>query len=470
MTTGIKKNKLAIDDGFSFLVEVCIPFLAAIFSAWYTDWFNPLKLTYWPGLVAVLAGAFLVRFDVEALQRAISYRFLVVNTLGLRALMAGFVGMVALIVDGFGTASFQLALSYSVLLFLVTSTSSILAIAIALLPRFRRPPIKIAIVGVTEAGIAFAKQLQDHPYLALQFVGYIEDRSADRIPNHSPYPVLCRGNDAKDYVANHHIQHILVSFPLRAGVRCDKVLEQMLDTTCSVHYLHDFLLFKPIREGLTAMGNLSVFTIIDVPNSGWGLMVKRGFDIVASLAALFLLLPLLVVVAIWIKLDSKGSVLFVQDRWGDGGDSFKIFKFRSMTQSASGSAADGSGSIVQATRGDARVTKVGAFIRRTSIDELPQLINILRGDMSVVGPRPHAISHNQEYRKLVKGYMLRHKIKPGLTGWAQIHGFRGETDTLDKMVKRVEYDLEYLRTWTVALDIYIIYKTLGLVLRRTNAY
>ncbi|MEN9538600.1 MAG: hypothetical protein RLZZ126_835, partial [Pseudomonadota bacterium] len=137
---------------------------------------------------------------------------------------------------------------------------------------------------------------------------------------------------------------------------------------------------------------------------------------------------------------------------------------------ASGSAAAGDTNIVQATKGDARVTKVGAFIRRTSIDELPQLLNILRGDMSIVGPRPHAISHNEAYRKLVKGYMLRHKMKPGLTGWAQIHGFRGETDTLDKMQNRVEFDLEYLRTWTPVLDIYIIYKTLGLVLRRTNAY
>lgn len=470
MTATIKKNKLAIGDGFTFFVEICVPFLAAIFCAWFTGWFNPLELSYWPGLVAVLTGGFLVRFDTDSLQRAISYRFLVVNTLGLRSLMAGFVSMVALIVDGFGAESVQLALKYSLLLFLVASTGSILTISIALLPRFRRTPIKIAIVGVTEAGIAFAKQLQNHPYLALQFVGYIEDRGADRVPDHAPYPVLCRGSEAKDYVAKHHIQHILVSFPLRAGVRCDKVLEQMLDTTCSVHYLHDFLLFKPIREGLTAMGNLSVFTIIDVPDSGLGLIVKRGFDIVASIAALLLLSPLLVAVAIWIKLDSKGSILFVQDRWGDGGDSFKIYKFRSMTQAASVGAIDGSANVVQATKGDARVTKVGAFIRRTSIDELPQLLNILRGDMSVVGPRPHAISHNQEYRKLVKGYMLRHKIKPGLTGWAQIHGFRGETDTLEKMEKRVEYDLEYLRTWTVALDIYIIYKTLGLVLSRTNAY
>jgi putative colanic acid biosysnthesis UDP-glucose lipid carrier transferase len=465
-----KTNVLVIRSGFIYLIQTGIPFFAAIFSTWRAGWFDPSVVSLWPGMVAVLAGGFLVRFDVSALQRAMSYKFLVINTLAVRSAMAGFIGFVALMLDGVRGKFLETALTYALLMFVITTVATVVVIAVSLLRRFRRTPMKLTIVAVTESSVAFVRQLQSHPYLALEFVGFFEDREAHRLPDHSPYKVLCGLPQAKDYLNEHPVHHVLISFPLQAGVRFDKVLEQLLDTTCSVHYLHDFLLFKPIREGLTSMGKLSVFTIIDAPSSGWGPVFKRCFDIAASLAALLVLSPLLALVALWIKLDSKGPVLFVQNRWGDGGDSFKIYKFRSMTQAASGSAAAGDTNIVQATKGDARVTKVGAFIRRTSIDELPQLLNILRGDMSIVGPRPHAISHNEAYRKLVKGYMLRHKMKPGLTGWAQIHGFRGETDTLDKMQNRVEFDLEYLRTWTPVLDIYIIYKTLGLVLRRTNAY
>jgi putative colanic acid biosynthesis UDP-glucose lipid carrier transferase len=174
-------------------------------------------------------------------------------------------------------------------------------------------------------------------------------------------------------------------------------------------------------------------------------------------------------VALFIKLDSKGPVFFRQNRWGTGAKPFAIYKFRSMTQETSQGAAGGD-VIVQTTANDMRVTKVGAFIRRTSIDELPQLLNIFLGSMSFVGPRPHATGHNKEYRGLIKGYMLRHKVKPGLTGWAQIHGFRGETDTLDKMAKRIDYDLEYLRNWTPLLDIYIVFKTVHVVALGKNAY
>ncbi|MBV8209865.1 MAG: sugar transferase, partial [Burkholderiaceae bacterium] len=161
---------------------------------------------------------------------------------------------------------------------------------------------------------------------------------------------------------------------------------------------------------------------------------------------------------------SPGPIIFRQRRYGLDGRPITVFKFRSMTVVENGE------QIPQATRNDPRVTKLGAFLRRTSLDELPQLINVLQGTMSLVGPRPHAVAHNEQYRKLIKGYMVRHKVKPGITGWAQVNGCRGETDSVEKMKKRIEFDLEYLRRWSLGFDLLIVFKTALIVLRRTNAY
>ena len=169
-------------------------------------------------------------------------------------------------------------------------------------------------------------------------------------------------------------------------------------------------------------------------------------------------------VALAVKLTSPGPVIFRQRRYGLYGEEIIVYKFRSMTVS------DDGGAIVQAARNDPRLTPIGAFLRRTSLDELPQFVNVLQGRMSIVGPRPHAVAHNEQYRKLIKGYMLRHKVKPGITGWAQVNGMRGETATLDKMQARIQYDLDYLRNWSVWLDLWIILKTVKVVLARDNAH
>ena len=181
--------------------------------------------------------------------------------------------------------------------------------------------------------------------------------------------------------------------------------------------------------------------------------MKRIEDICVASAILMLISPLLLCIAIAIKLDSKGPVFFKQIRYGLNGKPILVYKFRSMSVMENGA------DVKQAVKNDPRVTKVGSFLRKTSLDELPQFINVVLGNMSVVGPRPHAAAHNEEYRKLITGYMLRHKVKPGITGLAQIRGWRGETDTLDKMEKRVECDLEYIRTWSLLLDIKIIFLT-----------
>jgi putative colanic acid biosynthesis UDP-glucose lipid carrier transferase len=192
--------------------------------------------------------------------------------------------------------------------------------------------------------------------------------------------------------------------------------------------------------------------------------IKRASDIVLGLAILLLLVPLMLAVGLAVRLTSPGPVIFRQRRYGLYGEEIIVYKFRSMTVT------DDGGTIVQAAHNDQRLTPIGAVLRRSSLDELPQFINVLQGRMSIVGPRPHAVAHNELYRKLIKGYMLRHKVKPGITGWAQVNGMRGETATLDKMQKRIQYDLDYLRSWSVWLDLWIILKTVKVVLARDNAH
>jgi putative colanic acid biosynthesis UDP-glucose lipid carrier transferase len=185
---------------------------------------------------------------------------------------------------------------------------------------------------------------------------------------------------------------------------------------------------------------------------------------VLGLLIQILLLPVMLLIAIAIKLTSKGPVIFRQRRYGLYGEEIVVYKFRSMTVDEDGD------KVVQATKNDQRVTRVGAFLRRSSLDELPQFVNVLQGRMSIVGPRPHAVVHNEQYRKLIKGYMLRHKVKPGITGWAQVNGLRGETETLDKMEARIHFDLDYLRNWSLWLDLWIIIRTVKVVLARENAH
>jgi putative colanic acid biosysnthesis UDP-glucose lipid carrier transferase len=204
--------------------------------------------------------------------------------------------------------------------------------------------------------------------------------------------------------------------------------------------------------------------VCESPFYGINALIKRASDIVLAAAILALIAPLMLGIAIGVKLSSPGPVLFKQRRYGLDGREILVYKFRTMRVVEDGDV------IRQATRDDPRVTRLGAFLRQYSLDELPQFINVLQGRMSVVGPRPHAVAHNEMYRKLIRGYMIRHKVRPGITGWAQVNGLRGETDRLDKMRARIEFDLAYLRSWSLLLDLQIVLKTVAVVLGRQNAY
>jgi putative colanic acid biosynthesis UDP-glucose lipid carrier transferase len=213
-----------------------------------------------------------------------------------------------------------------------------------------------------------------------------------------------------------------------------------------------------------AVCGVTVISVCDTPFRGYSGFLKRSSDIVLSLLILLLISPLMLLIAILVRLDSPGPIFFKQRRYGLDGEEIVVYKFRSMVVT------EDSSEIVQAQKNDARVTRLGAFLRRSSLDELPQFVNVLQGRMSVVGPRPHAVAHNELYRKLIKGYMVRHKVRPGITGWAQVNGQRGETDTLDKMQARIDFDLDYLRNWSLQLDLYVILKTIRLVFKDSAAY
>jgi putative colanic acid biosysnthesis UDP-glucose lipid carrier transferase len=323
-----------------------------------------------------------------------------------------------------------------------------------------------AIVGVTELGIQLAQNISQVPELGLRVAGYYDDRPPDRAPK-LPAGLRQRIGNIEDLVADARagfIDCIYITFPMRAEERIRGVLTKLADTTASVYIVPDFFVFQMLHSRWTDIGGLPAVSVFENPLYGVDGVVKRLFDLViAGLLLAVLAIPLLIV-AIAIKLTSRGPVFFRQRRYGLDGREIFVWKFRTMTVCEDGDR------VTQASKQDSRVTKLGAVLRRTSIDELPQLFNVLAGSMSLVGPRPHATAHNEQYRKMIEGYMLRHKIKPGITGLAQVRGWRGETDTLEKMQRRVECDHEYIREWSLWLDINILFRTIFVVLKRQNAY
>ncbi|WP_211441887.1 undecaprenyl-phosphate glucose phosphotransferase [Collimonas humicola] len=294
--------------------------------------------------------------------------------------------------------------------------------------------------------------------------GFFDDRNQAERPAGMSCPHLGAIADVGAYVRAHKIRTIFICLPMSAQPRVLALMEELRDTTASVYFVPDIYTFGLIQARLDHIAGIPVIGICETPFIGLRGVLKRGSDIVLALLIQIMLLPIMLVIAIGVKLSSPGRIIFAQRRYGLNGEEIIVYKFRSMTVAEDGAVVD------QAKKNDVRVTRFGGFLRRTSLDELPQFFNVLQGRMSIVGPRPHAVAHNEMYRKLIKGYMLRHKVKPGITGWAQVNGYRGETDTLDKMRSRIEFDLEYLRNWSLALDLWIIVRTVKEVLKKDSAY
>jgi len=320
------------------------------------------------------------------------------------------------------------------------------------------------IAGENELGLKLAERIRTAPFLGIRLAGFFDDRSPERLGADASEGVLGTLSELPAYAKTHRVDLIYLTLPMASQPRILRLLEELRDTTASIYFTPDIFLFDLIQARMDAIGGIPVLAVCETPFYGLNGLIKRASDIVLASVILVLILPLMAAIAIGIKLTSRGPVLFTQRRYGEDGREIVVYKFRTMTVLEDGNV------VKQATKDDARITRFGAFLRQYSLDELPQFVNVLQGRMSVVGPRPHAVAHNELYRKLIRGYMVRHKVKPGITGWAQVNGLRGETETLEKMRARIEYDLSYLRNWSLQLDLQIVLRTILVVLRKQNAY
>lgn len=318
--------------------------------------------------------------------------------------------------------------------------------------------------GHNEVSQALATQLENSTEFGMKVAGFFDDRARDRLNVDGDTCLLGRLSELAEYVKHHDVQVIFIALPVRHMQRVTDLLDDLRDTTASIYYVPDILIYDLIQARTGSINGIPIVAMCETPFYGFRGLSKRWTDVLISLGVLIASTPLTLGIALLIKLTSKGPAIFRQRRYGLNGEEIIVYKFRTMWVEEDG------GEITQATRDDPRITPIGRFLRRYSLDELPQLVNVLQGRMSLVGPRPHAVAHNEMYRKLIKGYMVRHKVLPGITGLAQVHGLRGETRTVEQMEARVRYDLEYLRNWSIALDLKILAKTVLRVLNDNRAF
>ncbi len=323
---------------------------------------------------------------------------------------------------------------------------------------------KAVVVGAGALGLKVAASLQARGVTGHEFTGFFDDRNDERVPDGARAQHLGGLADVAEHVRRLGVHEVFITLPLGSQPRIVSLMEQLQGTTASLYFVPDVFGISIIQGRLHDMNGIAVVGLCETPFTGINQLAKRVCDVVIASATLVLIAPLLAAIALGVKLSSPGPAIFRQRRNGLNGEEIVVYKFRSMR------AQDDGAHVRQATRGDDRITPFGAFLRRTSLDELPQFVNVLQGRMSIVGPRPHAVAHNEMYRGLIQAYMVRHKVKPGITGWAQINGCRGETETVDKMRSRVAYDLEYLRNWSVGLDLRIIARTAKVLFFDRNAY
>ena len=330
--------------------------------------------------------------------------------------------------------------------------------------------LRTLIVGVGEQAQALAAYLAAHGDARTRIIGFVDDhgtrvRSSGSLHG---YPVIADIGRMLTLIREDAADEVIIALPWSQAQRVEALTMLLATTPVRIQLAPDLAGFHFADRRMTVRAGVPMLTLFDRPISGWSFVFKRIEDQAIALAALLFLAPLMLVVAAAIKLDSRGPVFFRQRRFGFNDRLIEVWKFRTMRSDCADADAN-----AQTTREDPRVTRVGHFLRKSSIDELPQLFNVLRGDMSIVGPRPHAVATKAEgklFQDVVDRYAARHRVRPGITGWAQVNGWRGETDTIDKIRKRVEYDLYYIDNWSVWFDLYIILKTFAAIFRADNAY
>jgi len=331
----------------------------------------------------------------------------------------------------------------------------------------------VVVVGAGTLGKRTVDTMKNKTWAGYKPVAFFDDDQSIQGLTHNKTPIAGSLDDVASFIETYRksnnknsnvIDQVWIALPMKAQQRIEELQEQLRDSATNVYFIPDLFGFNLANYHIEEKIGLPIMNMSASPMQGIKAVIKRLEDVVISSIGLILIAPILAVIAILIKLDSKGPVFFKQRRYGVDGKEITVWKFRSMTVTENGE------KVTQAKRGDSRVTKIGAFLRKSSLDELPQLINVLQGAMSLVGPRPHAVAHNEYYRKEIQGYMERHKMRPGITGWAQVNGSRGETSEISQMEERVRYDLEYIRNWSLGLDIRILFKTVSTVLNTKDTY
>ncbi|NPC57297.1 undecaprenyl-phosphate glucose phosphotransferase [Caenimonas soli] len=443
-------------------LEAILEPLVTVLSLWLLVWLVEGELT--PSWLIASIVAFALAFPGRSLLRSPPDR-VVVSTLLAWGWIAGL-----LLAMGFATGhiyDFSATVVVNWLWFAPVSqllSHWALRTAAPHLVRLQGPPLRAVVVGMNEQGCSLADRLAAASYAGIELVGFFDDRTPDRQHGADRHRLLGRVTDIATFVKANRVQLIYLSLPMASQPRIKDLLDALKDTTASVYFVPDMFVTDLIQGRTDTVCGLPVISVCETPFRGPAGLLKRSSDLVLATLILILLSPFMLAIAVAVKLSSPGPVIFKQRRYGLDGQEIVVYKFRSMIVTEDGS------QIKQAHKNDSRVTRLGAFLRKTSMDELPQFINVLQGRMSIVGPRPHAVAHNELYRPLIKSYMVRHKVKPGITGWAQVNGFRGETQSLEKMEGRIRCDLDYLRNWSLRLDLLIILKTVRLVFRDTAAY
>jgi len=323
---------------------------------------------------------------------------------------------------------------------------------------------RVVFAGCNETSQSLGQRLRSSPELCMSVAGYFDDRSRERLGVNGDVKLLGRLSELSAFVKANSVDLIFIALPIRHITRVLELLDDLRDTTASIYYVPDLFMFDLIQARTGEISGIPVVAMCETPFYGYRGVIKRLFDMVVSALALVVLSPLMIGIGVLVKISSPGPVIFTQRRYGLDGREICIYKFRTMTVMEDGQ------HVAQARREDNRITPIGRSLRQWSLDELPQLFNVLQGTMSLVGPRPHAVAHNEQYRKLIKGYMIRHKVLPGITGLAQINGCRGETAKIEEMQARVQHDLEYLRRWSPMLDLKILWLTLLRLFADEKAY
>lgn len=322
----------------------------------------------------------------------------------------------------------------------------------------------VGIVGATALGMDVENIINKQPWMGYSLLGYFDDRVVCHESRFKDVNIIGDYADMINRARRGEIDVVFITLPMSSQVRIKGIIDELSDTSTAVYFIPDLFVFDLLGAKVENFNGMPLVCVFDTPHAGIDGFSKRLFDIFFSLIILTIIFIPMLVISVGVKLSSPGPILFCQRRYGFRGEEIYVWKFRTMRVCEDGAV------VKQATQGDPRITKFGRFLRRTSLDEFPQFINTLQGRMSIVGPRPHAVAHNEFYRGQIKGYMLRHNVKPGITGLAQIRGFRGETDTLDKMEGRVHSDLEYIHNWSIWLDLEILFLTVFKGFLNKNAY